>query len=207
MFICFITALLRRCLRRCYYVVVYGGIDPATGKAKRDWHDGYATRKEAERAAAEITKRQLDGEYRSPDRITLAEYLNDRWLPLKKSQLSRSTFDSYRNNVRLHVAPRIGSIQLRQLQPEDLDTLYAELLVDGKLNGAGGGLAPKTVRNIHGMLRKALADAHRKGTVHRNVADLADPPTVRHAGANEQQVWSADELRSFLDAIEDQRWI
>ena len=189
-----------------FYVVVYGGIDPATGKAKRDWHDGYATRKEAERAAAEITKRQHDGEYRSPDRITLAEYLTDRWLPLKKSQLSRSTFDSYRNSVRLHVAPRIGAIQLRQLQPEDLDTLYAELLVDGKLNGAGGGLAPKTVRNIHGMLRKALADAHRKGTVHRNVADLADPPTVRHAGAKEQQVWSADELRSFLDAIEDTAW-
>ncbi len=186
-----------------FYVVVYGGIDAATGRAKRDWHDGYATRKEAERAAAEITKRQHDGEYRSPDRITLAEYLTERWLPLKKSQLSRSTFDSYRNSVRLHVAPRIGAIQLRQLQPEDLDTLYAELLVDGKLNGAGGGLAPKTVRNIHGMLRKALADAHRKGTIHRNVADFADPPTVRHAGAKEQQVWSAAELRSFLDAIED----
>jgi hypothetical protein len=74
---------------------------------------------------------------------TLADYRNDRWLPLKKSQLSRSTFDSYRNNVRLHVALRIGTIQLRQLQPEDLDTFYAELLVEGKRNGADGGLAPK----------------------------------------------------------------
>ncbi len=171
-----------------------------TGRDIRDWHDGFATRKEAERALAEIVKRKQDGDYRSPDRITLADYLNDRWLPLKKSQLSRSTFDSYRNNVRLHVAPRIGSIQLRQLQPEDLDTLYAELLIDGKLNGAGGGLAPKTVRNIHGMLRKALADAHRKGTVLRNVADLADPPKVRTGGAKDHQVWSADELRSFLSA-------
>ncbi len=35
-----------------YYVVVYGGIDAATGRETRDWHDGYATRKEAERAAA-----------------------------------------------------------------------------------------------------------------------------------------------------------
>lgn len=189
-----------------YYVVVHGGIDRTTGREKRDRHDGFATRKEAERAAAEITKRQHDGDYRSPDRITLAEYLTDRWLPLKKSQLSRSTFDSHSDNVRLHVAPRIGSIQLRQLQPEDLDTLYVKLLVDGKLNGTGGGLAPKTVRNIHGMPRKALADAHRKGTIHRNVADLADPPTVKHSGAKEQQVWSADELRSFLEAIEDSEW-
>lgn len=189
-----------------YYPVVYGGINRSTGRDIRDWHDGFATRKEAERALAEIVKRKQDGDYRSPDRITLADYLNDRWLPLKKSQLSRSTFDSYRNNVRLHVAPRIGSIQLRQLQPEDLDTLYAELLVDGKLNGAGGGLAPKTVRNIHGMIRKALADAHRKGTVLRNVADLADPPKVRNGGARDHQVWSADELRGFLGVIEDSVW-
>ena len=42
---------------------------------------------------AEIVKRKQDGDYRSPDRITLADYLNDRWLPLKKSQLSRSTFE------------------------------------------------------------------------------------------------------------------
>ena len=189
-----------------YFVVAYGGINRATGGEKRDWSDGFATRKEAEREAAAIEKRKEDGDYRSPDRIALSGYLNDRWLPLKKSQLSRSTFDSYRNNVRLHVAPRIGTIQLRQLQPEDLDTFYAELLVDGKLNGAGGGLAPKTVRNIHGMLRKALADAHRKGTVHRNVADLADPPKVRNGGAKDHQVWSADELRSFLGAIEDSGW-
>ena len=168
-----------------YYPVVYGAINRTTGRDVCDWHDDFASRKEAERALAEIVKRKQDGDYRSPDRITLADYLNDRWLPLKKSQLSRSTFDSYRNNVRLHVAPRIGSIQLRQLQPEDLDTLYAELLIDGKLNGAGGGLAPKTVRNIHGMLRKALADAHRKGTVLRNVADLADPPKVRTGGAKD----------------------
>ena len=47
---------------------------------------------------------------------------------------------------------------------------------------------------------------HRKGTVHRNVADLADPPKVRNGGAKDHQVWSADELRSFLAAIEDSDW-
>ena len=117
-----------------YFVVVYGGINRATGEGIRDWSDGFATRKEAEREAVEIEKRKHEGSYRSPDRITLADYLNDRWLPLKKSQLSRSTFDSYRNSVRLHVEPRIGSIQLRQLQPEDLDTFYAEQLVDGSVS-------------------------------------------------------------------------
>lgn len=61
----------------------------------------------------------------------------------------------------IQINPQIGHIPLQKLQPEDLDTFYAQLLVDGRRNGAGGGLAPKTVRIIHGILRKALADAHR----------------------------------------------
>ncbi len=41
-----------------YYVVVYGGINRSTGRDMRDWSDGFATRKEAERAAAEIVEAQ-----------------------------------------------------------------------------------------------------------------------------------------------------
>jgi integrase len=190
-----------------YYVVVYGGINRTTGKghprlARRLRHaarrrSGLRRNRQASSTTVSTGRRIAS---RSPSTSTTGG------CRLKQSQLSRSTFDSYRNSVRLHVAPRIGAIQLRQLQPEDLDTLYAELLIDGKLNGAGGGLAPKTVRNIHGMLRKALADAHRKGTVLRNVADLADPPKVRTGRAKDHQVWSADELRGFLSAIEDSVW-
>jgi integrase len=189
-----------------YYPVAYGGINPVTGDGKRDWHDGFATRKEAEREAAEIVKRKQDGDYRSPDRITLGDYLNERWLPTRRAQIRPSTFSAYKNSIAIHVVPRIGSIQLRQLQPEDLDLFYAQLLVDGKRNGAGGGLAPKTVRNIHAMLRKALHDAERKGTVQRNVADLADPPKIKVGGSKAMTVWSADELRCFLSAIEDSDW-
>ncbi len=47
----------------------------------------------------------------------------------------------------------------------------------------GGGLSVKTVRNIHTVLRKAMADAARKGTVPRNVAVLADPPPAQFRSA------------------------
>ena len=43
---------------------------------------------------------------------------------------------------------------------------------DDRRNGGGFGLAPKTVRIIHGVIRKALAYAARKGSITRNVADL-----------------------------------
>ena len=69
----------------------------------------------------------------------------------------------------------------------------------------GDRLSVKTVRNIHTMLHKALADAARKGTVPRNVAALADPPRLSSAPRPEMKVWDADQLRRFLEEIAGHR--
>jgi integrase len=188
-----------------YYAVIYEGIDQATGRQRHRWYAGGATRKEAEKLLAEMVKRSHDGDYRAPERITLGDYLEERWLPAKRAQLRHSTWDSYRRNVEIHVKPRIGNIPLQRLTPEDLDGFYAGLLVDGRRNGAGGGLSPRSVRIIHGMLRKALADACRKGSLVRNVADLADPPKPSAYGSEEMRVWMPAQLRQFLDEINDHR--
>ena len=189
-----------------YYAVVYEGTDPATGKRIRRWYAGGDTRKGAEKLLGELVKRSHDGDYRAPDRITVGDYLLERWMPTKRAQLRRSTFDSYYRNLVNHVAPRIGNIPLQKLTPEDLDELYATLLLEGKLNSDRGGLSIKTVRYIHTIIRKALADAQRKGTVQRNVADLADPPKLSAAPKRPMKVWNAEQLREFLDGIEDHRW-
>lgn len=188
-----------------YYAVVYEGIDPASGRERHRWHAAGATRRDAERLLAELVKRSHDGDYRAPERITLGTYLIERWLPTKRSQLRPTTHDSYRRNIERHVLPALGARPLQRLAPEDLDGLYASLLADGRRNGAGGGLSAKTVRYIHGILRKALGDAQRKGTVARNVADQADPPKLSSKPRREMRVWSAPELRRFLEVVEDHR--
>jgi integrase len=186
-----------------YYAVIYEGSDPATGKERHRWHAAGGTRRDAERLLADLVKRSHDGDYRAPERITLATYLTERWLPTKHAQLRPSTYDSYRRNIERHVLPSLGARPLQRLVPEDLDSMYASLLANGRLNGAGGGLSPKTVRYIHGILRKALADAQRKGTVARNVAELADPPKLSARRKRQMQVWTPDELRRFLEIVSD----
>ncbi len=187
---------------KVYYAVIYEGINPATGRGRHRWHRAGNTRKEAERFLAELVKRSHDGDYRAPEKITLGDYLLDRWLSTKQSQLRPSSFSSYRRNIEIHVVPHIGQIPLQRLTPEDLDAFYAKLLREGRRNGDGGGLAPKTVRYIHSIIRKALADASRKGTVVRNVADLADPPKLAAGSRRQMTVWTADQLRTFLEHIE-----
>ena len=76
-----------------YYVVIYEGIDPATGKGRHRWHAAGPTRKGAERLLVELVKRHHDGEYRPPQKITLGEY-PERWLPTQKARLAGPTFSS-----------------------------------------------------------------------------------------------------------------
>lgn len=183
-----------------YYAVIYEGVDPKTGKGRHRWHAAGATRREAERVLADLVKRHHDGEYRPPEKITLGEYL-ERWLPTKRD-LAPSTYSSYERNIRLHVLPYLGSIPLQRLTPEDLDSLYTELLANGRQNKGGGPLAPKTVRHVHVTIHAALNDALRKGSVIRNVADVADPPKLAKGARPKMNVWTADELRRFFDLIE-----
>ena len=181
-----------------YYVVIREGPDPATGKPRYRWHAAGAARSEAEKLLAEIVKRVHDGDYRAPDRITVADYLLHRRLPSKRTRVKPSTANSYERNIRLHINPNIGAIPLQRLQPEDLDELYVKLLTEG----GGGGLSAKSVRNVHATLQSALSDAARKGTVVRNVADTADPPSISRSGRS-ISVWTGDQLRRFLDAMAD----
>jgi integrase len=187
-----------------YYVVIYEGPDPGSGKARHRWHAAGATRKDAQRMLADLVKKSHDGDYRAPDRVTLGEYLQERWLPARKAQLRPTTFDSYRRNIENHVVPAIGAVPLQKLTPEHLDTFYADLLTSGRRN-RDGGLSVKTVRYIHTMLHKALADAARKGSVPRNVATLADPPRLSSAPRPEMKVWDAAQLRQFLEGIASHR--
>ena len=67
-------------------------------------------------------------DYVNPDRITLAEFLLDEWLPARKLDLESSTLRSYEQKLRLHVVPHIGGIALQELSPIDLNNLYTQLL-------------------------------------------------------------------------------
>jgi integrase len=106
--------------------------------------------------------------------------------------------------LRAHVIPAIGAVPLARLTATALDDLYGRLLRAGRCDGAGG-LSARTVRYVHTIVRRALADAVRKGLVARNVADLADPPSVSEAKAPTMRTWTADEVAAYLAHVHDDR--
>src|SRR5690606_32878735 len=67
-------------------------------------------------------------------------------------------------------------VRLTKLTSASLDRYYQRLLKDG---GKGGRpLAPSTIRRIHGILRRALAQGVRWGWLGVNPAASATPPRV-----------------------------
>ena len=150
---------MRGSIGKKWYAVVYDGVNPETGKYRRRWVPAGSRRGDAERLLADLVKRSHEGNTVVSDKVTLGDYLMQRWLPVQEPRLRRSTFDSYRRNIVRHVVPALGKVGLDKLTVEDLDLFYAQLLITGRRSRGGQtcGLSPKTVRNIHLMLNKALA--------------------------------------------------
>ena len=108
--------------------------------------------------------------------------------------------------IRNYVIPDLGQTRLQSVDGAELNRLYHRLLTDGRTEsrrGLGSGLSPKTVRNVHGVLTRAMRDAVRWGQLQRNPCDTADPPRGR---VPEMRAWTADELRRFVRATETHRW-
>jgi integrase len=176
--------------------------DPSTGKRRQEWRGGYATREEAKAARDEARTRVHRGTHVDRAKLSVGEYL-EQWLA--GIRVKPTTLAGYRQSAEVYAIPRIGGVQLQALTAEHLDAMYRELERSGKRDGTG--LAPKSVRHVHTMIRKALQDAVERGHVHRNVADLANPPTQKQSAsrAAREKVWTVEELRVFLDHVADDR--
>ena len=175
-----------------WFAVAYQGLDPITGRDRRRWIAA-ASREDAARLVADLPV--VHRKSPASSGMTLGRYLRARWLPAKKSALRPSTWFRYQRMVESYVCPSLESVPLANLATRHLEALYARLLSEGRHDGTGG-LAPKTVLNVHQILRKALGDALRLQLVTRNVALAMDPPA--RSTSPEQRCWNAIELQRFL---------
>jgi integrase len=176
--------------------------DPVTGKRRQYSKGGFRTKKQCQQALNEALAALRTGTFVEPSQQTVAGFLVGEWLPaMRPPRVRPSTWLSYQRNVERHIVPALGHLPLQRLTPAQLTAFYRGLLETGHRKGSGG-LAPKTVRNIHGALHAALRDAVRWGYVARNVAVAADLPKSM---APEMRVWSPEQLRGFLDHVRDDR--
>jgi hypothetical protein len=84
-----------------------------------------------------LTSAALNGRNDEGRSLSFGAYLTTRWLPGKKLELARSTWDGYRRKIDRHILPTLGKVAIRRLRPHHLEALY-----DQKLHPADGTLNP-----------------------------------------------------------------
>jgi integrase len=187
--------------------VVYDlGRDPETGKRRQRWKGGYRTRKDAEKALPGILDAVNKGTYVERSQLTVADYLRE-WLEGAKIDLRPATIPAYEIAVEKHLIPKLGAIKLQELRSPRLTAFYGELLRSGHRQREGG-LSPRTVRSIHSVIRRALQDAVDARLLDVNPAAMAKPPkakTAKEAARKKRKFWSAEEVRAFLDSVQEHR--
>ncbi len=121
-------------------------------------------------------------------KMTVGEYL-DRWLAdSARGTVRKSTYDSYKRQLRRYVHPALGHLALKKLTELHVQGLYRSM--------QDRGLSARTVRYTHAVLRRALKQAVRWKYIPRNPCDDADPPKVQK---DEMRPLDREQARRLLD--------
>lgn len=168
------------------------GRDPLTGKPVRKSITG-KTQKEVAQKLREVVSSGSDSAYNPNSGITLEKWLN-LWITDYAGEKKETTIANYKTWIDYRIAPALGKIKLEHLQTNDIQRFY---------NGLRGDISAKTVRNIHGILHSALAQAVRSRIIPFNPADACALPRVEK---REITPIVDDDLTAFLSAIKDSKY-
>ena len=188
------------------------GADPGTGKQIRKSVYG-ATQKEVRKRMTEAIAAFDAGNYFEPSKLTLGEWL-DIWLSEYMGDKKYSTKRHYKAQVITHIKPALGATALSKISPHIIQKFYNDLLKQGRTipkkdeNGKTikkdgiavtekAPLSAKSVRNVHGILTKALSVAVQMGYIRDNPADRVTLPRVEK---KEIHPLTDDQVKAFLAA-------
>lgn len=182
-----------------YYQVRYTeGYDPGTGKQIQRSITGKTPTEVAGKMRKVICAME-SGTYVPPNKLTLGQWL-DIWTEEYLGNVKESTAAAYKASIRTHIKPRMGAVRLDALTTHMIQTFYNGLLESTEDRKA---VSPKTVKNIHGILHKALRQAIANGYLRLNPTEYCILPRIEK---RDIQPLDEDEIRSFLKAIKGKRF-
>lgn len=165
------------------------GIDPGTGKQIQKSVYG-KTQKEVRQKLTAITAEIDEGTYMDVPRLKTADWLNT-WVEEYIGNVKPATRKSYQDHVRLNIIPYIGAVPLSKLTAAMIQQTYNELQTDK-------GLSPKTIKNVHGVLHRALEQAQKMGYIRNNPLAAVTLPRIEK---KQIKPLEDDELCAFLKEI------
>ena len=177
-----------------YYEARYtAGFDPGTGKQIQRSITDKSKKVVAQKLKAALAA--LDaGTYIAPCKMTVAEWL-DVWADQYLGGVKESTVAAYNATIRTHIKPGLGAIRMDALDTHLVQSFYNSLREPTADRAA---VSPKTVKNVHGILHKALQQAVANGYIRFNPTNSCILPRIEK---KELQPLDEAETKLFLDAV------
>ncbi len=155
----------------------------------------FKTQEEADIALNEMLYEQRRGMLATGPNQTLKQHL-ENWLEnIQKHAVRINHYINTRTIIRKHILPKLGHIQLRQLNEQHIQSLYAQKLDEKK--------SAKTIHHIHDVLHKALAQAVTWRLVVRNVCDGVTLPRLSRY---EYPVLTEEQAQKLLEVMRGHRF-
>lgn len=148
-------------------------------------------KKQAETELARHLVAADNGATPSREKLTLASWLEDYWLPHQRSKakpVSMKTYERQTEIVRQRLIPAFGHTLLSKLDPVAIEAKFVVLRDTGGRNG--GPLSAQTILHYHRTLHASLEWAVKKQRVPSNVAKAVSVASVERKemlALNEQQ--------------------
>ncbi|MCI8302459.1 MAG: site-specific integrase [Oscillospiraceae bacterium] len=174
------------------------GRDPGTGKQIQRSVYG-STQKEVRQKLAQAVAEVDNGTYQAPSKMTVGQWL-DIWQKDYLGGVKPFTAQGYEKNVRVYIKPALGAIKLDALNAHTVQKFINDM---GKPHEDKPPLSPKTVRNAHGVLHKALQQAVKVGYIRFNPADACELPRLERKEINPLD---SDAMAAFMRAIGGHRF-
>ena len=191
------------------------GFDPGTGCQKQRSFSGKTQREVREKMQAELVKLN-NHEYQEPSNMTLGEWL-ETWEREYLNGVKPFTRINYAQHIKNHIRPALGSRKLQQLSGPEIQGFYNQLLREGgkiRCHDKDGNilkkdgkpvyepvpLSAKTVKNIHGVLHKALEKAVKLGYIRTNPADSCELSRVEK---KEIRPLDSEDIARLMEAVQD----
>lgn len=147
------------------------GRDPGTGKYKYKYLYG-KTQAEVRKKMTAFSAEMDKGVFVEPSKMTLGQWL-DIWHTEYLSGVKHTTISQYGTQIKLHLKPALGAVKLSKLTAPMIQQMYnqkqRQRMADPK-----DGLSAKSIRNLHGVLHKALDQALKLGYIPSNPCDTCE---------------------------------
>lgn len=191
------------------------GYDLSTGKQIQRSFSGKTQREVRQKMQAALVDLN-NHQYQEPTKMTVGEWL-ETWERDFLKGVKPSTRLNYTQHIRNHILPALGSRKLQKLSGLDIQRFYNQMLreggkirchdkdgnilkKDGKPIYESTPLSAKTVKNIHGVLHKALEKAVQWGYIRMNPADNCELGRVEK---KEIRPLDSEDITRFMEAVQD----